>query len=354
MTVLGTSPLKHSVVSLDLLNLHIVNQISIKKKQPGEFNGKVKKPVHVDINQIPGTWRSVELPKTPEHEPPKPFLNDVQNRLQKEVLENRLKYLAEKENVRFESSIVHGESWRSKTACQQRNFRDPEADRPSSLYFQELSSSQCSHLYGKSPKVTAETDFKNCNREESSFGITHDGEMLNATQDTQPTAVLFEEEYHQFSATPSSESYSFSNKNVINQLFADSIDGNQTPGTCSPYNVKEMPQILSCVKRCPAERDLESIFTTHEQIYSRNTERFSTLDQDPIKNHQKDYYIQDRNPLILSEKYEDTTDSESTGSPNAHMNQILSMKLMEKMFYEKDILSLHTCHASLKWCIHVF
>nr|XP_056702458.1 uncharacterized protein C12orf40 homolog [Euleptes europaea] len=311
MKVLGASPLKHSVISLDLLNLHVVNQISTKKNHLG----KVRKPVHVDINQVPGRWRNIELPKTPEHKPQKPFLDDVQNRLQKEVLENRRKYLAEKENLRFESAkIVLEESWLSKAACEQRNFTEPEAGKPSALYFQQLSSPECSHSFGKSPKVTTDKDFKNCNRQEPLFGIMHERETLNATQDTQPIALLLKEENQKVPDIPSSESYhSFSNKNVINQLFADSVDVNQTSSIFGPYNVKEMPQISSCAKRCPAERDLESIFTTHEQIYSQNTKSFSTFDQEPIKNHLKDYCIQNKNPLILSEQEEDTTDSENAG-----------------------------------------
>lgn len=161
--------------------------------------------------------------------------------------------------------------------------------------------------------MTGGKDFKNCNREEPLFGVMCVRETSNATQDTQPIAALFEKENHQFPAVPSSEFYhSFSNKNIISQPLADSSDVNQTSRTYGPYDVKEKPQIASCAKRCLAERDLESIFTAPEQIYSQNTQSFRILDEEPIKTHLKEYCIQDGNHLT-SEEQEDTTDSESAG-----------------------------------------
>ncbi|XP_054843769.1 uncharacterized protein C12orf40 homolog [Eublepharis macularius] len=284
MRVLRQSPLKQSVVSLDLLNLHVVNQISTKKNH----SDRVQKPVHVDIDQIPGRWRNIELPKTPEHEPPKPFLDDAQKRLQKEVLENRRKYLSEKENLRFQAtsqSHVVG------------NIRS-ESDRPRGV--------------APDGRMATGKDLEHGSRRELWFGITHDRETLNAIQDTRPVATVFEEKNHQFLTTPSSECYhSFSNKNIINQPFIHAVDDHQTSSMYGFYDVKEMPPISSCAERCPAERELESIFTAPEQIYSQNAQSFSTLDQEPIKNQRRDYSIQDRNPVILSEQQEEATDSES-------------------------------------------
>lgn len=160
--------------------------------------------------------------------------------------------------------------------------------------------------------VTAAKDFKN--REEPLFGTLCVREALNATQDTQPTAALFEEENHPFQLVPSPEFYhSFCNKNIISQSLTDASHVNQTSSMYGPYDVKEMPEIASCVKRCSTERDLESIFTAPEQIYGQNKHIFSTLDEEPIKKHLKAYCIRDRNHLMLSEEQEDTTDSENTG-----------------------------------------
>ncbi|XP_077194313.1 regulator of DNA class I crossover intermediates 1 isoform X2 [Paroedura picta] len=258
----------------------------------------------------------MEIPKTPEHKPSKSFLGDMQNRLQKEVLENRRKYLLEKENVCFESAnIVPEESWLSNAACKQRNISDPEADKPLIPSFLQLSSPGCSDAFGKSPKVTAGKDFKNCKREEPSLGIMCEKETLNGTKDTQPIAALFEEENHPFPAVFSSEIYhSFSNKNIISQPLTDSCNVNQTSSIYNPpYNVKERPQMASCAKRSPAERNLESIFTVPEQIYLQNTQSFCVLPEEPTKNHLQEYWIQDRNLLMLPEEQKDSTSSESTG-----------------------------------------
>ncbi|XP_060102060.1 uncharacterized protein C12orf40 homolog [Heteronotia binoei] len=334
MNVLGASPPKRSVISLDLLNLHVVNQISTKKNHLG----KVQKPVHVDINQAPGRWRSIELPKTPERKPPMLFLDDIQNRLQKEVPENRRKYLSEKENFQFESTnIVHEESWLSKAACKQRNISDPEADKPLALYFQQLSSPECSHSFGNSRNMTAGKDFKNCNREEPLFGIMYERETLNATQDTQPIAALFEKENNQFPAVPSSEFYSsFGNQNILSQPLMDSSNINQTSGIYGPYDVKEMPQIASGAERCPAERDLESIFTAPEQIYLQNSQRFGMLDKESLfKNRLKESCVRERS-LLMSEEQEDIANSERAGGYISQHKKIKKAATMDN-FLKKNL-----------------
>uniref|UniRef100_A0A8B7TLM0 Uncharacterized protein C12orf40 homolog n=1 Tax=Castor canadensis TaxID=51338 RepID=A0A8B7TLM0_CASCN len=67
------SPVKNSTVSLDLLNLYMVNQISCKKKTPEH----VKKPVHVNMNKdikIPIRKHDLELQMLPNCTPSKTLL----------------------------------------------------------------------------------------------------------------------------------------------------------------------------------------------------------------------------------------------------------------------------------------
>ncbi|XP_005407160.1 PREDICTED: uncharacterized protein C12orf40 homolog isoform X2 [Chinchilla lanigera] len=79
MKLLGAlSPVKNSTVSLDLLNLYIVNQISCKKKAP-EI---VKKPIHVNMNRdikMPLRQFELELPMSPQYIPSKLCLDDTEN-----------------------------------------------------------------------------------------------------------------------------------------------------------------------------------------------------------------------------------------------------------------------------------
>ncbi|XP_033619485.1 uncharacterized protein C12orf40 homolog isoform X2 [Fukomys damarensis] len=79
MKLLGVlSPTKNSTVSLDLLNLYTVNQISCKKKAPET----VKKPIHVNMNRdIKMSLRQheLELAMSPQHVPSKLCLDGTEN-----------------------------------------------------------------------------------------------------------------------------------------------------------------------------------------------------------------------------------------------------------------------------------
>ncbi|KAM9581136.1 regulator of DNA class I crossover intermediates 1 [Guaruba guarouba] len=95
MKLLGVSSPKSSAVSLDLLNLYVVNQISTKKDNPAS----TRKPVHIDITEdvkIPVRRHNIELPTSPLHTQRMPNLDDIQNRLQKQVLDSRRQHLSEK------------------------------------------------------------------------------------------------------------------------------------------------------------------------------------------------------------------------------------------------------------------
>ncbi|XP_010220403.1 PREDICTED: uncharacterized protein C12orf40 homolog [Tinamus guttatus] len=90
----SSSP-KSSAVSLDLLNLYVVNQISTKKDNAEN----VRKPVHVDMSgglNIPVKRHNLELPVSPPRTQYTSNLDDIQNRLQKQVMDSRRQHLSEK------------------------------------------------------------------------------------------------------------------------------------------------------------------------------------------------------------------------------------------------------------------
>nr|XP_009664290.1 PREDICTED: uncharacterized protein C12orf40 homolog [Struthio camelus australis] len=104
MKLLGVSSSpKSSAVSLDLLNLYVVNQISTKKDNAGD----VKKPVHIDMTggiKIPLRRHNIELPMSPPRTQYHPSnLDDIQNRLQKRVLDSRRQHLSEK--VKYQHNL---------------------------------------------------------------------------------------------------------------------------------------------------------------------------------------------------------------------------------------------------------
>ncbi|XP_071589996.1 regulator of DNA class I crossover intermediates 1 [Heliangelus exortis] len=95
MKLLGVSSPKSSAVSLDLLNLYVVNQISVKK----DNTENPRKPVHIDITEnvkIPGKRHNIELPMSPPRMKHLSNLDDIQNRLQQQVLDSRRQHLSEK------------------------------------------------------------------------------------------------------------------------------------------------------------------------------------------------------------------------------------------------------------------
>ncbi|XP_030324922.1 uncharacterized protein C12orf40 homolog [Calypte anna] len=95
MKLLGVSSPKSSAVSLDLLNLYVVNQISVKK----DNTENTRKPVHIDITEnvkIPGKRHNIELPVSPPRTQHLSNLDDIQNRLQQQVLDSRRQHLSEK------------------------------------------------------------------------------------------------------------------------------------------------------------------------------------------------------------------------------------------------------------------
>ncbi|XP_006242331.1 regulator of DNA class I crossover intermediates 1 isoform X1 [Rattus norvegicus] len=79
MKLLGVfSPVKNPSVSLDLLNLYMVNQISSKK----EISETMKRPTHVNMNRdlkIPLRKHNLELPMSPHCVPSKLCIDDVEN-----------------------------------------------------------------------------------------------------------------------------------------------------------------------------------------------------------------------------------------------------------------------------------
>ncbi|XP_030072630.1 regulator of DNA class I crossover intermediates 1 [Microcaecilia unicolor] len=88
------SPTKNNSVSLDLLNLYVVNQISMKK----ERNSILSKAVHVNMNKgttVPLRKCNVNLSMSPSTIPLKICLDYTQNCMQQQRKTNKMKHLSE-------------------------------------------------------------------------------------------------------------------------------------------------------------------------------------------------------------------------------------------------------------------
>ncbi|XP_038597012.1 uncharacterized protein C12orf40 homolog [Tachyglossus aculeatus] len=101
-----SSPAKHSSVSLDLLNMYVVNQISTKKEKP------VTVPMHVNLNKgskMPLRRYNVELPMSPCFPPSKLCLDDMQWSKQQHGLDDKRKYISDELPLYMESEVTHSE-----------------------------------------------------------------------------------------------------------------------------------------------------------------------------------------------------------------------------------------------------
>ncbi|XP_025021677.1 uncharacterized protein C12orf40 homolog [Python bivittatus] len=352
--LLGVSPCKSSAVSLDLLNLYVVNQISTKK----ENTDSIRKPIHVDINretQIPLRKQNVEFPKSPECRPTKLFLDDIQHRIQEEILDNRRKYLSEKASVHSDdlgtSLPVNSKDedlWLSTVAYRSGEFSAPDSDAPAGLCFQQLNSS---HFAFSSPSPgyvnSVDKDFGNsqANREEPLFGTVNDMVKTSQDADFQPIASLFEEENQPFLAFPPSQSYcSFANESHTDQLFTDFGDAEGMLSKHSLYDSDKMHQATSPARRGAAERDLASILTAPEMICSLNNQSLNAVNQKSVWSQFKDYGIQERNPVEFSDRQKLTMFFKNTGKclqckdegqadPNMNYLKIFEHEALEKEVY---------------------
>ncbi|KAJ7329601.1 hypothetical protein JRQ81_015775 [Phrynocephalus forsythii] len=334
MKLLGISSQKSSAVSLDLLNLYVVNQIATKK----DHTDRVQKPIYVEMNRgikNPLRRHNVELPKSPEHRPLKPFLDDVQHRVQQEVLENRRKYLLEKGSFQYQSAsssqlsnITCEDVWIPKAACQQGDISNPEGGTPNDQYFQQLNRLGYSTTFGKSPMGTTDVDSENNHREAAMLSIMHDTLKTTEDESSQTIAALLDEDHQPFLTIPSSPScHSFANKNILDQLFTDADCADEISNICHPYNREEIHQKTSC-DRHSSERDLKSILTAPEQISFSSSQSLNVVGPENTKNQLKDCYLQEGNPVIYPGLQDTTIDFTNSGGME---NQNKNIKVADPM-----------------------
>ncbi|KAM6089772.1 regulator of DNA class I crossover intermediates 1 [Theristicus caerulescens] len=143
MKLLGVSSPKSSSVSLDLLNLYVVNQISTKK----DNTGNMRKPVHIDITEdvkIPVRRHNIELPMSPLRTQHASNLDDIQNRLQKQVLDSRRQHLSEK--VKYQHNLSQGTELTYADSSMEHEDNIARAFSACPLSASVFSSSNCTQL----------------------------------------------------------------------------------------------------------------------------------------------------------------------------------------------------------------
>ncbi|XP_068787316.1 regulator of DNA class I crossover intermediates 1 [Struthio camelus] len=297
MKLLGVSSSpKSSAVSLDLLNLYVVNQISTKKDNAES----VKKPVHIDMTggiKIPLRRHNIELPMSPPRTQYHPSnLDDIQNRLQKRVLDSRRQHLSEKVKYQHNAGNTSDQDpWISKTPSQC-------IFRKSDTVLQELFNplNRPDYLNSASPNPVMMTSKESESSErinEPIFGVVKETAELIPTQDEHDCSFLamFEDDSQPVHNNLSSHFNPFVNQSSTANFFIDPDDRNQMTNRSFTYDTREVHPAVSA-KRCSVDRHLKGIFTAPEQVLFKSNSTSSASYKEPPKtylqdNHKRQYYF---------------------------------------------------------------
>uniref|UniRef100_K7FWT1 Uncharacterized protein n=1 Tax=Pelodiscus sinensis TaxID=13735 RepID=K7FWT1_PELSI len=378
MKLLGvSSPPKSSAVSLDLLNLYVVNQISTKK-DPAD---RVRKPVHVDMNRelkTPIRRHNIELPMSPQPTSSKTGLVDMQNRncrvksgrrvgellgpstrlqckgIDHSSLEHQ-HYLAADSNSYPVSSSV---SWSSDYKhSPEQNFRTNLACSPWELTYEEKQRKQPGNIsqdpwvsnspnkqsvFSKSnTEVPLGTLFKKLNstgRANSLSSRPASSKSIKcAAQDKIAQISKYEPRHsldvwvtqgrdvspYQFLVFPNKETPKllsweycdpFVNQCCISQLFTEPDDMNEISNRCSPYN-RDDYNMTKGTDRCTIDRCLKGIFTGPEQTFFKSKTISSASHKENKQPNTKhlEEYPEGHYYIVSSESNENPSKYERTG-----------------------------------------
>ncbi|XP_040609891.1 uncharacterized protein C12orf40 homolog isoform X2 [Mesocricetus auratus] len=159
------SPVKNPTVSLDLLNLYMVNQISSKKKTPET----TKRPTHVDMNRdlkIPLRKHDLELPMSPHCVPSKLCIDDME----KNVPYQRLCSKEETGPVQF-SNGTFSDSLFSKLNKHQDIFSSSQKAAEFGASYERMNSSETGDFLTKRPVILGEDCGSLCERRQPDFAM---------------------------------------------------------------------------------------------------------------------------------------------------------------------------------------
>ncbi|XP_012662921.2 uncharacterized protein C12orf40 homolog [Otolemur garnettii] len=400
MKLLGVlSPVKNSTVSLDLLNLYMVNQISCKKKA----HEAVRKPVHVNMNRdikMPLRNHDLELPMSPNCIPSKLCLDDTENKINSQRLGS-----AEEPGPVQSSQVMDS-----------YNTSEPQFNRIEKCSFTppsfsaELSSSSSTHIpkLNLIPRITPSTqkvayekkqnehlNVNSCdslvstlNKSENIFSPSHDtaqfgtsferlnspgnrtflakrpaiilgedcGNMVDFIAGHQSVQHLWEESGKEVSnflddlnqPTPSFLSEkcdSFVSQNMINLL---SIDQQRIKKTFDECDYDSMGDVCVATDKC--SRD---IFTAPEFTFSNSTFNSTSYPgkHQLNKNNQNEYNSNERNDLSTSfeKHYYPTNSEEKEKLENEYQEKILKENIQNYPLNSMSNIPLEELNSKQSW-----
>ncbi|XP_077726577.1 regulator of DNA class I crossover intermediates 1 isoform X4 [Canis aureus] len=320
MKLLGvSSPVKNSTVSLDLLNLYMVNHISCQKKTPET----VRKPIHVNMYRdikMPLRKHNLELPMSPDCVPSNLCIDDTENR------QGSKKQLAPVQVLFFFfqlSKVNYSNSLVSKLYENQDVLSPSYKTAQYGSLFERLNSpGNCSFLTGRSVVVMGEECGSMDEQRQSDF-ITEKQSAQHIWGENRREASHFLEDVNQSKAHLISENYdSFISENIINLLSIDQQRIRKTFDKCDCDSMGDASAITSSDKNDSTDRCIRSIFTDPELTFSNSTfNKTSYPEKYQPRKFESDY--QEKIPQNESQKY-----------PVKHMGDISLEELHSKQSWD--------------------
>ncbi|KAM5251705.1 regulator of DNA class I crossover intermediates 1 isoform 1-T2 [Hipposideros larvatus] len=342
------SPVKNSTVSLDLLNLYVVNQISCQKKTPETE----RKPIHVNMKRdirMPLRKHDLELPMSPPRVPSNLCIDDIGNNIHyqrlgsKEELnrvqssqavdscrmfkprfnrtenysftppsfsaelssnrhitkQNFIPRIAlspqrvayeEKQNVQI-SNVNYSNSLFSKLNESQDAF-SPSYKRAEFGTIERLNSPGNRNFLTGRPDVVMSEDCGNIDERRQLDLITENQSVEHIWGENRKEVSNFLEDVNQL--TPNllpEKTDSFIHKNMINLLSTDQQRIKDTFDKCGYESMREICAVTSSDRNHPAGRYIRSIFTDPELTFGNSNFNKTSYPEKcyPNKNYLKEY-----------------------------------------------------------------
>ncbi|XP_066110927.1 regulator of DNA class I crossover intermediates 1 [Saccopteryx bilineata] len=300
MKLLGiSSPVRNSAVSLDLLNLYVVNQISCQKKTPET----VRKPVHVNMKRdikMPLRKHNLELPMSPPRVPSKLCIDDIENNIHYQRLGNK----EEPGPVRL-SNINYSNSLVSKL----NESHDALSPSYKTAEFRTLlgrlnSPGNINFLTGR-PAVFMSEDFASMDKGRHSDFITEKQSVQHIWGENRKKVSNFLEDMNQPPPSLLPGNFdSFLNANVINLLSIDQERIKKSFDKCGYESVGDIYAVTSSVINYSSDRCIRSIFTDPELNFSSSNFNKTSYPEkcQPNNNYQREYNKEGNNPSTFFEK----------------------------------------------------
>ncbi|XP_011823025.1 PREDICTED: uncharacterized protein C12orf40 homolog [Mandrillus leucophaeus] len=353
------SPVKNSAVSLDILNLYMVNQISCKKKIPET----VRKPTHVNMNRgikMPLRKHNLELPISPHCVPSKLCLDDTETNINYQRLSSKEDLgpvqsqgmdsystldpqFSKIENCSFTPTSFSVEL-ASNRHISKLNFTPGIAPTPQKLAYEkkqndQLSNVNCSdsllsklnksqdvlspshkttqfgtlferlnslgnrNLLTKCPTVIMDEDCRSMDEIRQSDYITEKHSIQHIWRKNGKKVSNFLEDVNQ--STPnflSENSDSFVSQNMINVLNIDQQKIKKTFNKCDYDSMGDICVVTHSDKNRVTDRCIRNIFTVPELTFSNSTLNKTSYPEkcQPNKKNQREYNKNERNDLSTS------------------------------------------------------